>query len=62
MQTLKPVIRRERVYINCAGAAPSRGDACRCKVVVSFPDPDPHAGKGLVTFAQFVGCARSAIA
>ena len=30
--------------------------------VVSFPDPDPHAGKGLVTFAHFVGCARSAIA
>ena len=31
-------------------------------LIVSFPDPDPHAGKGLVTFAHFVGCARSAIA
>ena len=30
--------------------------------IVSFPDPDSHTGKGLVTFAYFVGCARSAIA
>ena len=29
--------------------------------IISFPDPDPHAGKGLVTFARFVDCVRSAI-
>ncbi len=45
-------------HINCIGGVidlPSQQFE-EAAVVVSFPDPNPRAGKGLVTLERFHGC------
>ena len=43
------------------GACPQTPTFDGLNSLVSFPDPDPRAGKGLVTFAQFIGCVSNSI-